>query len=61
MGGERKYIGNWRPHCSLCGRFIGKEGVVDIVYDSYMGGYEEGDSMCANCVKKKAEERKRRK
>lgn len=50
---EKKYVGNWRPHCSKCGRFIGKDGFIDIYYDTYMGGYEEGSSLCGACLRKK--------
>ena len=53
MTKEKKYIGNWRPHCYKCGRFIGKDGFIDIYYDTYMGGYEEGYSLCGACLKEK--------
>lgn len=46
---ESKYIGNWRPHCSKCGRFVGKDGYIDIAYDEYNGGWEEGYHLCAKC------------
>ena len=52
MSEEKKYVGNWRPHCSKCGKFVGKDGFVDIYYDN-MGGYEEGYSLCANCLNKR--------
>ena len=50
---KKKYVGLWRPHCSKCGRFVGKDGFVDITYDPYMGGYEEGYSLCVKCLKEK--------
>ena len=59
MTEEKKYVSNWRPHCSKCGRFIGKDGFIDIYYDEYMGGYEEGCSLCASCLKRKEEMRKK--
>ena len=52
-------FGNHRIHCSECGRFVGKDGFADIFYDVYMGGYEEGYSLCAACLKKQKEKRKR--
>lgn len=36
-----------------CIRFVGTDGFVDIAYDSYMGGYEEGYSLCVKCLKEK--------
>jgi len=39
--------------CSKCGRFIGKDGYVDVFYDGYNGGYEAGYSLCARCLDKK--------
>lgn len=59
MTEEKKYVGNWRPHCSKCGRFVGIDGFIDIFYDDYMGGYEEGYSLCASCLKRKEEARKK--
>ena len=50
---EMKYEGNYRVHCCKCGRFVGKAGFIDISYDSYIGGYEEGYSLCAACLKEK--------
>lgn len=58
MSEETKYVGNWRAHCSKCGRFVGKDGFIDISYDPYMGGYEEGYSLCRDCLKKQKEKRK---
>ena len=52
MTEEKKCIGNWRFHCHKCGRFVGKDGFIDVFYDDYMGGYEEGHSLCAACLKK---------
>ena len=52
MTENKKYVGNWRFHCHKCGRFIGKDGFIDVCYDDYMGGYEEGYSLCATCLKK---------
>ena len=37
--------------CCYCGRFIGKDGLVDIGYDHYSGCYEEGYSKCGRCIK----------
>jgi len=53
MNEEKKYIGNYRIHCWKCGRFVGKDGFIDISYDDYMGGYEEGYSLCARCLREK--------
>ena len=36
--------------CCYCGRFIGSGGRIDIVYDDYSGGYEEGYSKCERCL-----------
>ena len=30
MNEEKKYVGNWRFHCYKCGRFIGKDGFIDV-------------------------------
>lgn len=49
---RRKYIGQWRPHCYKCGRFLGKKDHIDIIYDPWNGGYEEGYSECVSCMKK---------
>jgi len=38
--------GGWRPHCCICGRYIGVGGLYDVGYDYYNGGYEEGYSTC---------------
>lgn len=38
-----------RIHCHKCGRFVGPDGFIDITYDDYNGGYEEGYSECARC------------
>ena len=51
-GEEKKFVGNYRVHCSKCGRFVGKDGFIDVFYDDYMGGYEEGYSLCAACLEK---------
>ena len=59
MREEKKCIGNCRFHCSTCGRFIGKEGFIDVSYDEYTGGYYEGYSLCANCLKKQNEDREK--
>jgi len=48
-----KYTGNWRIHCYKCGRFVGKDGFIDVSYDYYNGGYEEGYSLCKRCLNKK--------
>ena len=55
MDKEKKCVGDWRFHCSKCGRFVGKDGFIDVSYDPYMGGYEEGSSLCATCLKKEKE------
>ena len=55
MGEEKKYVGNWRPHCYKCGRFIGKDGFIDVFEN------EEGYSLCASCLKREEEMRKKRK
>jgi len=47
-----KYIGNCRIHCYKCGRFVGKDGIIDVSYDYYNGGYEEGYSLCKRCLDK---------
>lgn len=57
MTTENKYVGNHRIHCYKCGRFVGKNGFIDVSYDEYMGGYEEGYSRCASCLKKQKNER----
>lgn len=33
-------------HCYICGRFVGKDGNLDISYDGYSGGYEQGYPTC---------------
>lgn len=38
-------------HCYLCGRFVGLDGFIDVFYDDYAGGCEEGYSMCARCLR----------
>ena len=38
--------------CYKCGRFVGQNGFIDISYDDYSGGYEEGYSLCARCLNK---------
>lgn len=43
-------MNNHRIHCYKCGRFIGKKGLIDIFYDDYNGGYEEGYSLCERCL-----------
>lgn len=53
MNEERKYVSNYRVHCCKCGRFVGKNGFIDISYDYYMGGWEEGYSYCEKCLKGK--------
>jgi len=44
---------NGRIHCYKCGRFVGEDGFVDISYDYYNGGYEEGYSECKRCLDEK--------
>ena len=58
MTEEKKCVGNWRFHCCKCGRFVGKDGFIDVSYDDYMGGYEEGYSLCASCLKRKNENKR---
>ena len=36
-------------NCCRCGRFVGKDGYPDVIYDDYMGGWEEGYSYCGPC------------
>jgi hypothetical protein len=38
-------------NCSECGRFVGKDGDPDIVYDYYTGGYEVGYPLCGPCLR----------
>ena len=38
-------------NCSKCGRWVGKDGFYDVFYDDYSGGWEEGYSLCAQCLK----------
>jgi len=40
-------------NCSKCGRFVGKDGDPDVVYDYYNGGYEAGYPLCARCLREK--------
>lgn len=40
-------------NCCKCGRFIGKDGYPDIVWDSWNGGWEEGYSYCGPCGREK--------
>ena len=40
-------------NCSQCGRFIGKDGYVDVIYDDYAGGYEAGYSYCGRCLQER--------
>ena len=41
-----------KTRCPKCGRFVGKDGFIDVSYDDYMGGYEEGYFLCARCLQK---------
>jgi len=59
MNKKRKFVGNSRVHCCVCGGFVGKDGFIDVFYDDFMGGYEEGYSRCAACLKKEKEEKER--
>lgn len=43
----------FRPNCIKCGKFIGEGGYYDVIYDDYMGGYEEGYSLCKKCYSQK--------
>jgi len=56
MSKKWNFKGNVRIHCYKCGRFVGKDGFIDISYDDYMGGYEEGYSLCSACLRKKREQ-----
>ena len=51
-----------RVQCYKCGRFVGKDGFIDVTYDYYMGGWEEGYSECGKCRSErwKREDEKRR-
>lgn len=41
-----------RPlNCCKCGKFVGKDGFIDVFYDDYSGGYEIGYPKCASCLK----------
>lgn len=40
-------------NCSKCGRFVGKDGNPDIMYDHYNGGYEVGYPLCGRCLREK--------
>lgn len=35
-----EYVGNYRFHCSICGRFVGKDGIINVFE------YEEGYHYC---------------
>lgn len=50
MAGRFAKEGGWF-HCCKCGCFIGEGGYLDILYDTYMGGYEEGYSTCKKHTK----------
>jgi hypothetical protein len=39
-------------NCCKCGKFVGKEGNKDIVYDDYNGGFECGYPICEKCLKR---------
>lgn len=51
----QKYRGNHRFHCHICGCFVGKDGRIDVMYDGYNGGWEEGYHYCAKHWKEKQE------
>ena len=36
-------------HCYKCGRFVGKDGYIDIYFDMGTGVHEEGYSECGSC------------
>jgi len=38
-------------NCYKCGRFIGKDGNLDISYDEYDGGYEQGYPEYGKCIR----------
>lgn len=40
-----------RFQCARCGRFIGLDGHIDVIYDGYTGAWEEGYSYCGRCMK----------
>jgi|GEM_PF-3593174 len=45
-----------RPiNCYRCGRFVGKNGFIDVYYDDYNGGYEFGYPECASCLSRTAD------
>lgn len=37
-------------NCSECGRFVGKDGDLDITYDEYCGGATIGYALCRKCL-----------
>jgi homoaconitase/3-isopropylmalate dehydratase large subunit len=37
-------------NCCVCGRFIGKDGNVDVSYDWWTDGYELGYPTCGKCI-----------
>lgn len=37
-------------NCSKCGRFVGKDGFYDVMYDHYNGWYEVGYPLCKKCL-----------
>jgi len=42
----------WVPiNCHKCGRFVGKNGKPDVIYDDYSGGWEIGYPLCEKCLK----------
>ena len=49
MAEQKKYVGNYRIHCYKCGRFVGKDGFIDVFEN------EERYSLCASCLKRKNE------
>jgi len=42
-------------NCSKCGKWVGKDGYLDIVWDDYNGGWEMGYPLCGPCLKKQTE------
>lgn len=42
-------------NCSKCGRFVGKDGFMDLCYDEYNGGWEMGYPLCGRCLSEKQE------
>ena len=40
-------------NCQKCGRWVGENGLIDVVYDDYNGGWELVEVLCERCLKLK--------